>query len=197
VDAVRRLWRSRSRCYGQVTISNACDPVTALRWGGGRDNSSPPIGCRGPTPPSPVTTDAALTIQNRRILLVPGRLSVRNPADRASCVERCCRLDAVCRERSHNRLRASRMSSQHRPHPEGLTLLLLEPRAARWLPICSRNPFWRVHTRVVPPCIRGCKMRRLLGVVSADSRLDCPRWPRGTRPPGLQQVRHTSQSTKR
>jgi hypothetical protein len=31
VDAVCRLRRSRSRCYGQVTISNPCDPVTALR----------------------------------------------------------------------------------------------------------------------------------------------------------------------
>jgi hypothetical protein len=27
------------------------------------------------------------------------RLSVRNPADRASCVQRCCRLDAVGRKR--------------------------------------------------------------------------------------------------
>ncbi len=51
--------------------------------------------------------------------------------------------------------------SPHRLHPEGLTLLLLGPRAGHWLPVCCGHPSWRVHTRVVPPRIRRCKMRRV------------------------------------
>ena len=43
----------------------------------------------------------------------------------------------------------------------GLTLLLLGPRAGHWLPVCCGHPSWRVHTRVVPPRIRRCKMRRV------------------------------------
>ena len=50
-------------------------------------------------------------------------------------------------------------ASPHRLHPEGLTLLLLGPRAGHWLPVCCGHPSWRVHTRAVPPRIRRCKMR--------------------------------------
>ena len=48
-----------------------------------------------------VLINAALDFDpRRRRWKYPWRLSVRNPADRASCVQRCCRLDAVGRKRS-------------------------------------------------------------------------------------------------
>ena len=65
---------------------------------------------------------------------VTWRLSVRIPADRASHVI------------------ATPPSSRG---------LLLGPRAGRWLPVCCGRPSWPVHTRVVPPRIRRCKMRRV------------------------------------
>ena len=56
--------------------------------------------------PNPTSLDQHCR-QGRWFNLRPGRLSVRKPADRASCVQRCCRLDAVGRKRSQ------RTASEH------------------------------------------------------------------------------------
>ena len=85
----------------------------------------------------------------------------RNPADRASCVERCRRLDAVGRKRSQQ-------TASEVPACDRHTAFI--KRARRW----SFSAYLRgvgcrvvaaihpggVHTRVVLPCISRCKMRR-------------------------------------
>ena len=49
-DAVRRLRRSRSRCYGQVTLERLRSGDSAPLRGDCDNSRPPPIGCRGSTP---------------------------------------------------------------------------------------------------------------------------------------------------